>query len=115
MMIIKYFQWLKIYPDKRDIALELCIRDPKKEEGVKTIRTLDRQTAFEIIEEFDIPKVHNNRHGAIWEREDLDIDIILKWIKKRDPSLAFEAEQTNEQDSSCETFLPEDLLELILE
>ena len=111
MMIIKYFQWLKIYPDKRDVAFELCIRDPQKEEGVKTVKSLDRQTAFEIIEEFDIPKVHSNRHGAIWEREDLDIDLVLRWIKKRDPYLSSEVEQISEQDSSYEMFLPEDLLE----
>ena len=115
MMIIKYFQWLKIYPDKRDVAFELCIRDSKKEEGAKTIKSLDRQTAIEIIEEFDIPKVHSNRHGAIWEREDLDIDLVLRWIKKRDPYLSSEVEQISEQDSSYETFLPEDLLELIVE
>lgn len=114
-MIIKYYQWLKIYPDKRDVTFELCIRDPNKEEGAKTLRTLNRQTALEIIEEFDIPKVHSNRHGTIWEREDLDIEVILKWIKKRDPSLALEVEQTNEQDSPCETFLHEELLELIIE
>lgn len=109
MMIIKYFQWLKINPDKRDVAFELCIIGPQKKRGQE--HQISRQTAFEIIEEFDIPNVHSNRHGAIWEREYLDIDLVLSCIKKRDPYLSSEVEQISEQDSSFDMFLPEELLE----
>ena len=70
MVIIKYYEWLKIQellmekaglkPDIREAVYELCNDDFKK------IRQIDKQEAIELIEENHLMMVHRNKYGAIW-------------------------------------------------
>lgn len=70
MIIIKYYEWLKIQellikknglnPDIREAVYELCNDDFKK------IRQLNKQEAIELIEENHLTQVHRNKYGAIW-------------------------------------------------
>lgn len=70
MIIIKYYEWLKIQellmkstgikPDIREAVYELCNDDFKK------IRQLKKEEAIELIEENHLMRVHRNQHGAIW-------------------------------------------------
>ena len=70
MMIIKYYEWVRFQPDQRQPVYELCKRDPSQKEGVKTIRTLDKETALKMIEEEGYLLVYRDRAGIIWEKED---------------------------------------------
>lgn len=60
MVIIKYFEWLKIQPDLREVVYELCNNDFKK------IRQLTKEDAIEMIEENHLVRVHRDKYGAIW-------------------------------------------------
>ena len=60
MIIIKYYEWLKIQPDLRGVVYEQCNDDFKK------VRQLTKQEAIEKIEENHLVKVHRNKYGAIW-------------------------------------------------
>ena len=60
MIIIKYFEWLKIQPDLRDVVYELVTEDFKK------IRQLTKEEAIEMIEENHLVRVHRDKYGAIW-------------------------------------------------
>ena len=60
MVIIKYFEWLKVQPDFREVVYEQCNDDFKK------VRQLTKQEAIEKIEENHLVKVHRNKYGAIW-------------------------------------------------
>ena len=60
MIIIKYFEWLKIRPDLRDVVYELVTEDFKK------IRQLKKEEALELIQENNMVRVHRNKYGAIW-------------------------------------------------
>lgn len=60
MIIIKYFEWLKIEPDYREAIYELCDKDFKK------IRQLKKPDAIAMIESNHLHKVHQCKHGAIW-------------------------------------------------
>lgn len=60
MIIIKYFEWLKIQPDLRDVVYELVTEDFKK------IRQLKKEEALELIQENNLVRVHRNKYGAIW-------------------------------------------------
>ena len=60
MVIIKYFEWLKIQPDLREVVYELCNDDFKK------IRQISKKEAIELIKENHLTRVHRNEHGAIW-------------------------------------------------
>ena len=70
MVIIKYFEWLKIQellmkknglkPDIREVVYELCSNDFKK------IRQISKEEAVEIIEENHLERVHRDKYGAIW-------------------------------------------------
>ena len=66
MMIIKYYEWMKIFPDMRQIVYEQCVIDPLEKDGVRTLRRLEREKAMELIKENDLQIVHRNRHGTIW-------------------------------------------------
>lgn len=66
MIIIKYFEWMNIFPDNRHIVYEQCVIDPEEEDGVRTLRRLEREEAMELIEENDLHIVHRSRHGTIW-------------------------------------------------
>lgn len=69
MVIIKYFEWLKIQellmkknglkPDIREVVYELCSNDFKK------IRQISKEEAVEIIEENHLVRVHRDKYGAI--------------------------------------------------
>lgn len=67
MMIIKYYEWLKILPGEKHCIYEQCRRDPDAENGVRKARTLDRETAKSLIEAHHLHVVHRNKYGAIWE------------------------------------------------
>lgn len=60
MIIIKYFEWLKIQPDLREAVYELCNSDFKK------IRQISKDEAVEMINENHLTRVHRDKHGAIW-------------------------------------------------
>ena len=71
MVILKYFEWLKIQeliskktglkPDIREAVYELCTDNFKK------IRKLDKEEAIEMIQENHLQKVHWCKWGAIWK------------------------------------------------
>lgn len=67
MMILKYYEWLKILPNEKHAVYELCKRDETAEEGVRKIRTIDRETALEMIATHHLQLVHRNKYGVIWE------------------------------------------------
>lgn len=70
MIIIKYYEWLKIQellmkntgikPDIRDAVYELCTDDFKK------IRQLKKEEAVKLIEENHLMRVHRDQFGAIY-------------------------------------------------
>ena len=61
MVIIKYFEWLRIFPDYREVIYELCRDDFKK------IRQITKEEAIRLIDENHLQKVHWNSSGAIWK------------------------------------------------
>ena len=67
MMIIKYNEWMKIFPDQRHIVYEQCVRDISEKDGVRTLRKLSKEEAMELIEENNLHIVHRNKYGTIWE------------------------------------------------
>lgn len=60
MVIIKFFEWLKIQPDFREVVYELCDDDFKK------VRQLNKEEAIELINENHLTRVHRDKYGAIW-------------------------------------------------
>ena len=70
MIIIKFYEWLKIQellmkrnglsPDIGGPVYELCHDDFKK------IRQISKKEAIELIKENHLTRVHRNEHGAIW-------------------------------------------------
>ena len=67
MMIIKYYEWMKVFPDQRQIVYEQCVRDRNEKDGVRTLRNLNKEEAMELIQENNLHIVHRNKHGCIWE------------------------------------------------
>ena len=67
MMIIKYYEWMKVFPDQRQIVYEHCVRDRNEKDGVRPLRTLNKEEAMELIQENNLHIVHRNKHGCIWE------------------------------------------------
>lgn len=49
MLIIKNYEWVRFLPDQRQPVYELCKRDSSQKEGVKTIKTLDKETPKSIL------------------------------------------------------------------
>ena len=66
-MIIKYYEWMKVFPDQRQIVYEQCVRDRNEKDGVRTLRNLNKEEAMELIQENNLHIVHRNKHGCIWE------------------------------------------------
>lgn len=60
MIIIKYFEWLKIQPDYREAVYELCNDDFEK------VRVLSKEKAVEMIRANKLTMVHRNIAGTIW-------------------------------------------------
>ena len=60
MIIIKYFEWLKIQPDLREVVYEQCNNEFKK------VRQLTKEEAIELIEENHLMRVHRDKYGVIW-------------------------------------------------
>ena len=60
MIIIKYYEWLKIQPDLREVVYELC------NDAFKKIRQLSKEEAIKMINENHLQRVHRNNLGAIW-------------------------------------------------
>ena len=67
MMIIKYYEWMKVFPDQRQIVYEQCVRDRNEKDEVRTLRKLNKEEAMELIQENNLHIVHRNKHGTIWE------------------------------------------------
>ena len=67
MTIIKYYEWMKVFPDQRHIIYEQCFRDCKAEDGYRIVRKLSKEEAMELIQENNLHIVHRNKHGCIWE------------------------------------------------
>ena len=67
MMIIKYYEWLKIIPDEKHPICELCKRDTDAEDGIRKIKNIDKQTAQRMIEDNHLRVVCKNKYGIIWE------------------------------------------------
>ena len=67
MMIIKYYEWMRISPDEKQIVYEACKRDPEAAGGVRTLRRLDKDEAKRLIQSHELHIVHRNRYGTIWE------------------------------------------------
>ena len=61
MIVIKYFAYLKIRPDYRDVVYELC------DDTFKRVRLLSKEEAIKIIETNHLQRVHRNIYGAIWK------------------------------------------------
>ena len=91
VIIIKYFAWLKILPLERHIVFELCRRDSRARDGWKVIRTLDRFTALDMIEENELELIVSNEFGTIWEGM-----IDLKPTDAENDEFETEAEETEE-------------------
>ena len=66
-MIIKYYEWMRVFPDQRQIVYEQCVQDRTEKDGVRTLRKLNKEEAMELIEENNLRIVHRNKHGCIWE------------------------------------------------
>lgn len=88
MIIIKYFEWMKIRPSEMFSVYELCREDPKAPDGYKAIKRLSRATAVDLIEEYGLTLVHENSHGKIWAditdnllESVLDVDYVHKNTK----------------------------------
>lgn len=67
MMILKYYEWLKILPEEKHVVYELCNRDPDTEEGVRRVKYLDKDTAMRLIEDNHLIIRQQNKYGIIWE------------------------------------------------
>ena len=67
MMIIKYYEWMKVFPDQRQIVYEQCAQDRNEKDGVRTLRRLNKEEAMELIEENNLRVVHRNKYGTIWD------------------------------------------------
>ena len=69
VIIIRYFTWLRIFPQKRELTYELCKKDSQATDGWKVISTLGHLEAMDLIEENKMNLAVRNQHGTIWEGE----------------------------------------------
>lgn len=61
MVILKYHEWVKFFPDLRDTVYELCSDDFKK------IKQLSKEEACQMIKDNNLQRVYRDLHGAIWK------------------------------------------------
>lgn len=61
MIILKYHEWLRLFPDIKDTVYELCGDDYRK------IRQISKEEAIQMIADNGLTRVHRNRYGAIWK------------------------------------------------
>ena len=61
MIIIKYFEWMKLIKDERHPVYEICDKHYKRR------RQIPREEAQKLIKEHNLRLVHFNNDGAIWE------------------------------------------------
>ncbi|MBO7323715.1 MAG: hypothetical protein J6U51_09065 [Bacteroidales bacterium] len=61
MIIIKYFEWLKLFKDERYPIYELCNKKYEK------VRQLSREDARRMIKDNHLRMVYFDANGAIWE------------------------------------------------
>ena len=61
MVIIKYYEWLKIQPDLRETVYEQC------DDNFKKVKQITKEEAISFIEENNLQRVHRNKYGAIWK------------------------------------------------
>lgn len=61
MIIIKYYEWLKLFKDERIPVYELCNKRYEK------VRQLSREDAIRMIREHNLRIVHKDTNGTIWE------------------------------------------------
>ena len=67
MIIVKYYEWIKFYPDARHPIWELCKKDPEAEDGMKKLKDLTPEEAKRMIRENNLVCTYSNRHGAVYE------------------------------------------------
>ena len=61
MIIIKYFEWLKLFKEERLPVYELCNKKYEK------VRQLSREDAIRMIRDNNLRIVHKDKNGTIWE------------------------------------------------
>lgn len=61
MIIIKYFEWMKLIKDERHPVYEIC------DKHYKCRRQIPREEAQKLIKEHNLRLVHRDNDGAIWE------------------------------------------------
>ena len=61
MIIIKYYEWLKLFKDERIPIYELCNKRYEK------VRQLTREDARRMIRENHLRMLHHDTNGASWE------------------------------------------------
>lgn len=61
MIIIKYFEWLKIQPDLRDVVYAVC------DDDFKNAKPISKEEAIKLIKKNNLQRVHRNQYGAIWK------------------------------------------------
>jgi hypothetical protein len=61
MIIIKYYEWLKIQPDLRETVYEQC------DDNFKKVKQITKEEAISFIEDNNLQRVHRNKYGAIWK------------------------------------------------
>lgn len=61
MIIIKYYEWLKLGKDERIPIYELCDKE------YKCKKTLSREDARRMIKDNHLRMVYFDANGAIWE------------------------------------------------
>ena len=61
MIIIKYYEWLKIQPDLIETVYEQC------DDNFKKVKQITKEEAISFIEDNNLQRVHRNKYGAIWK------------------------------------------------
>lgn len=61
MIILKYHEWVRKFPDIRETVYELC------DDEFKAVKQISKEEAMDLIDEHDLQKVHSNKYGAIWK------------------------------------------------
>lgn len=60
MIIIKYYEWMRIIPDEKHPVYELC------NDRFERRRELTREDAQRMIKDNNLMLVHRDKRGAIW-------------------------------------------------
>ena len=70
MIIIKYYEWLRIIPGEKHAVYESCeitVNPKTGEKETTSVKTLSKEDAKAIIAKNNMRIVRRNKHGVIWE------------------------------------------------